>query len=278
MSKRVLPGRTPAVLPPVVVAIAGLDPTGGAGLLADVAVMRAAGLHANAVVTASTIQGGGAPAEIGAIIAPKVLAAQLARLSRGKAARAAIAAIKIGLVPDVATAAVIATWLQTVPQAAVVWDPVMAASSGGALVKGSLRALVQALAPALALRARRRGGAPAVITPNLQEARALAKALGVGAAAGASQAALAPRLAAALGIAVLVKGGHAPSDDGRISDVLVVGKDLYVIEKTFVPGGTAMRGTGCALSSLIASHLAHDMDLVTACCDASHALTDSMAG
>ncbi|MBK9072185.1 MAG: bifunctional hydroxymethylpyrimidine kinase/phosphomethylpyrimidine kinase [Myxococcales bacterium] len=278
MSKRVLPRSSPAALPPVVVAIAGLDPTGGAGLLADVAVIRAAGLHAYGIVTASTIQGGGAPAETGAVIAPKVLAAQLARLSRGKAAREAIAAIKIGLVPDAATAAVIATWLKTVPQAAVVWDPVLAASSGGALVKGSLRALVQTLAPALALRARRHLGAVAVITPNVEEARALAKALGIKASGEASHAALAPPLATALGLAVMVKGGHAPSDAGRISDVLVVGKDLYVIEKTFVPGGTSLRGTGCALSSLIASHLAQDMDLVTACCDASHALTDSMAG
>lgn len=51
-----------------------------------------------------------------------------------------------------------------------------------------------------------------------------------------------------------------------------------MIENTRVPSGTALRGTWRALSSLIVSHLAHDKDLVTACCAALHSLTDLMAG
>lgn len=265
--------RAPSILPSVVV-IAGLDPMGGAGLLADVAVIRSAGLHACGVVTASTIQGGNQAAAIGEIIAPRVIAAQLARLTRVRAQKAAIAAIKIGLVPNVATATTIAGWLKTVPNVPVVWDPVLGASSGGALVKGSVAAIAKILAPALRQKTRRDR---AVITPNFAEALALAKGLGIAVARDISHGELAPKLATVLGTAVLVKGGHAPFGD-RVQDALAVGKELYVIEKDYVPGGTDVRGTGCALSSLIGSYLAHSMDLVTACCDASHALTDSLLG
>lgn len=289
-----------APLAPSIVAIAGLDPTGGAGLLADAGVIRAAGLHVRGVATAATIQGGTQRAQLGAPIPPKIIAAQLARLIQRPEEAAALVAVKIGLVPSAGAAAAIGAWLRSVPTLPVVWDPVLGASAGGRLLQGTAltttRQVVRTLAGALAAT---RGGATskakasnakapkrrasltqaparvAVMTPNVKEAHVIAKALGLAVPRGASHAWLAPRLADALGISVLIKGGHAPAD-GKLFDALVVDKELYVIEKDYVPGGTEVRGTGCALSSLIASGLAHGVDVVSACCDASHALTDSL--
>jgi hydroxymethylpyrimidine/phosphomethylpyrimidine kinase len=225
--------------PPRVLVVAGLDPTGGAGLLADAEALRAVGARAWAVATALTVQGprgarGFEP------VSPALLLAQLEALLGG---RERPRVVKVGMIATGALARALAGRLAEPPLARtpLVLDPVLRASSGATLLRapGSPGA---ALAPLLA-RAR-------LATPNLEELAALT---GDDVSTDEGAIAAARRLGAR---AVLVKGGHRA---GAPVDLLVEGRRV-----TRVPGrrrpGTA-RGTGCRLASAIAGLLAQGRSL-----------------
>lgn len=139
-------------------AIGGLDPSGRAGLLADVATLRSLGAEALAVVTCITAQG---KKPLSRPVAPRLVAAQLEAID-------GVAAVKIGAVPDRATLSVIARWLRT-RRVPVVVDPVTVTSKG--LELSSLRPADFAL-----LRQR-----TVVLTPNRDEAALLQSVRGFGA-------------------------------------------------------------------------------------------------
>jgi hydroxymethylpyrimidine/phosphomethylpyrimidine kinase len=219
---------------PRVLVVAGLDPSGGAGLVADLEALAAAGARGWAVAAALTAQGSRGSRGFEPV-SEAMLLAQIEALVDGERPRA----VKTGMVGSAALARALAARLAAPPLARVplVVDPVLAASSGAPLLDAGGRSPAEALGPLLA-RAR-------LATPNLPELAALA---GDDVSTDAAAVRAARRLPAR---AVLVKGGHR---EGAPVDLLVEGRRV-----TRFPGrrrpGTA-RGTGCRLASAIAAHLA----------------------
>lgn len=238
---------SPAPRPPGLVAdgveglwlLGGHDPTHGAGLYRDLVTARrlAPALPRRFAVTALTEQGHGRPAR-----AHPVPAARLrARVSRWPRPRA----IKLGLVPDELATTVAELVADT--GAPVVLDPVLRASDGG-----SLGATPRGLAPLLAV--------ATLVTPNRDEALALLDA-----------AALPRDLSAALGrrfpaTAILLKDGHG-TDPARVVDRLILGPRITPYDRPRIPGPDP-RGTGCALATAIATHLAGGTPLALAVAEA----------
>lgn len=148
---------------PVVLVFAGLDPSGGAGVTADVEAIAANGAHALPVVTALTVQDQNRVHEVCA-----VSAALIVRQAEALAAAIEIGAVKLGIPGSLANAEAIAAFIgrlrQRHPQLPVVLDPVLASGHGDALA-GDRSDADRALAPLLAL--------ATVVTPNLGEAAAI---------------------------------------------------------------------------------------------------------
>ncbi|AOZ71112.1 hypothetical protein LPB142_15385 [Rhodobacter xanthinilyticus] len=214
-----------------VLLIGGLDSSGGAGLLRDVAAAAAQGVAARVAATAVTAQGAGGVCAL-APVPPEVVAAQIR-------AAGAVGAVKIGMLVDAARVAAVAGAL---PRAPMVLDPVLDASAGGALLDGGgLAALLTRLAPRAAL-----------ITPNLPELAA------IGAALGASDP-VAALLAAGCG-AVLVKGGHGAGAEAVDRLYQLRGVTDFAAPRR----AGALRGTGCELASGIAAGLARGRGLAEA--------------
>jgi hydroxymethylpyrimidine/phosphomethylpyrimidine kinase len=225
---------------PRVLVIAGLDPSGGAGLVADLEAIAAAGGRAWAVATALTAQGprgarGFEPAS------EAILLAQIDALLEG---RERPRAVKTGMLGTASLARALAGRLAAAPLAKVplVVDPVLLASSGASLLDVGGKAAADALYPLFAL--------ARLVTPNLPELAAL-----TGADVSTDEAAIAAarRLPAR---AVLVKGGHR---SGAPVDLLVQGRRVARIEGRR-RRGTA-RGTGCRLASAAAALLARGENL-----------------
>jgi hydroxymethylpyrimidine/phosphomethylpyrimidine kinase len=223
---------------PRVLVAAGLDPTGGAGLVADVEALVAVGARAMAVATALTLQGprGAAGWEV---VPPRFLARQVEELLRGRGERPR--ALKTGMLGGASTAAHLARLFSRRGLAGLplVVDPVLAASSGLSLLgHGHRRSPAAVLAPLLAR--------ATLVTPNLPELAALAGAAQLQGDDDAVEAAR--RLPCE---AVLVKGGHR---EGAPVDLLVRGKT--VVRFTGRRRAGTARGTGCRLASAIAGLLA----------------------
>ena len=224
---------------PRVLVCAGLDPSGGAGLLADLEALAAAGARGWAVATALTAQGPrGARAVVPA--APDMLLAQVDALLDG--ARELPRAVKTGMLGSGANAAALAERLSGRPLAKVplVVDPVLFASSGLSLLDAAdARAALQPLLARAAL-----------ATPNWPELEAL-----VGHAIASEDGAI--RAARELHArAVLVKGGHR---EGEPVDLLVRGRSVVRIRGRRRP--IEARGTGCRLASAAAGFLARGFPL-----------------
>lgn len=230
---------------PRVLVAAGLDPTGGAGLAADVAALLAVGARALPVATALTVQG---PA--GAIryesVPARFVVAQVEGLFHGSGARPA--AVKTGMLGSGANAAALAKLMTDGPLAGLplVVDPVLAASSGLALLEDSRgRPPAQVLAPLLA--------AAAVVTPNWPELAALSGSELISLESDDDAVEAARGLSCQ---AVLIKGGHRP---GAPVDLLVRGREVRRFEGRRRPG--TARGTGCWLASALAGLLAQGATL-----------------
>jgi hydroxymethylpyrimidine/phosphomethylpyrimidine kinase len=235
---------------PDVLICAGLDPSGGAGLIADVRVVSALGCRPVGVVTALTVQNTTAVVDTEAMGADRVRE-QLEFLLSDVEVRA----VKIGMIGSGAIAEGIGRAL-ALTAAPVVWDPVLHPSRGDVpFVDDRFGQAVAALAPHVT-----------VLTPNAGE---LAFMTGTAidsleAARHAGQA-----LAERLRTAVLVKGGHLVGLGGlggdESIDLLCHAGGVEELRGPRTAGGEHVHGTGCALSSAIAAHLAHGLALVDAC-------------
>lgn len=213
----------PAVLPNVL-AIAASDPTGGAGLQADILTLASLGCHPLSVLTAYTVQD-----THGVEALHAVDAAHVAAQARCVLADAPALAIKIGVVGSVANVQAIAALLDAHPQVPVVLDPVLASARGDALGgEGTLRALREQLLPRAT-----------VATPNSVEARALGGAAAI----------------LALGCKyVLITGTHEPGDE--VVNTLHGAAGIAREDRwPRLPG--SYHGSGCTLASAIAARLAH---------------------
>jgi hydroxymethylpyrimidine/phosphomethylpyrimidine kinase len=231
------------VRPPVVVSIAGSDPSGGAGLQADLRTCTALGAYAGAIPTCITVQ------DTGGVRRVEALAGDLVREQIDLVlADLRPDAIKIGLLPTVEVVEAVAGGLAAYASAPVVLDPVQVATSGDALSSApAYAALIELLLPRAA-----------IVTPNLAEAASLA-GFPVVEEGDLERAARAIRARGAR--AVLVKGGHLGGD---ALDVLVTPDGEKVeLRGPRIPG-PAIHGTGCTLSTAIAVHLARGDGLAVA--------------
>jgi len=237
-----------------VLVIAGTDSSGGAGLARDVATLTSLGVEAQCAVTAVTAQ---TDREVTAVelLPPHFVRAQIdAALATGR-----VAAIKIGMLGARAIVEAVAESIPPRTRQPLVLDPVLAATSGGALLETEGRAaLVALLLPRTTL-----------LTPNLPEAAALLEsspATSVAEIIGQGRA-----LCARGAAAVLMKGGHASGE--RSTDWLVTAEGR--VHELGAPRlAASRRGTGCALASATAAGLAAGLTLEAACRQAKEHVTE----
>lgn len=237
---------------PAVVAIAGSEATGVAGIAVDLRVLAALGAHGAPVITANTAQ----PADGGVLnaVAPEVLESQLAA-----AAQLAPAVVKTGLLADAAQIARVANFCAQTG-ARLVCDPVLRSSADMALTAADApSALRRTLLARVAL-----------LTPNLAEAEALT-GIAIRTAVDVERAAAALRAQGAA--AVLIKGGHGGGDYS--SDYFTSAEQSFWLHSPRQPA-TNRRGTGCALASAAAGALALGYGLADAVVIAKAAINQGL--
>lgn len=230
---------------PIVLTIAGSDSGGGAGIQADIKAISATGSYACSVITAITAQntlGVSAIFPIPLEHVEKQLDAVFSDLN--------IVAVKVGMLADSNIIKVVAAKIKQYRPAFLVVDPVMVATSGDLLLQASaISTLKSELLPLADL-----------ITPNLPEGAAL-----IGSAVPTNEAEMMKMIAdlRQLGAkAVLLKGGHLEQDENS-NDLLILPEHVeYLNAKRINTRNT--HGTGCTLSSAIASYLAQGNDLLRA--------------
>jgi hydroxymethylpyrimidine/phosphomethylpyrimidine kinase len=244
---------------PNALTIAGVDPSGGAGVLADVKAFSALGAYACAVIAALTAQNTRAVTAV-LPIAPEFIARQIDTLF----ADVRIDAVKIGMLGEAPVIATVAERLAHWKAERVVLDPVMVAKSGDALLaKAAVGALREALVP-IAL----------VITPNLPEAGVLLESRGPETVKEMTRAA--ERLHALMGSGerwVWLKGGHLPGGDA--TDLLFNGDRMIELSQPRVATKNT-HGTGCTLSAALAALLPRWPDVPAAAKRAKEYLTQAL--
>jgi hydroxymethylpyrimidine/phosphomethylpyrimidine kinase len=207
-------------LRPTVLVFAGADPSGGAGIAADILAVAALGAHALPVITALTVQDNDRVYEVLPVDSGVVRRQALALMKK-----VAIHAVKIGIPGNAANAEAIAQLIGQLrllqPNLPVVLDPVLASGAGDALTRAD------ALTPLLAL--------ATLVVPNLPEADALAA-----------------NLHARDGRDVLVTGGHANGDWVVNCWIGAGGRREWRWPR--LPG--AFHGSGCTLAAAVAARLA----------------------
>ena len=219
--------------------IAGSDSSGGAGIQADIKTMTANGVFATCAVTALTAQNTTGVTDI-LESTPHFLAEQLDAVFTDIVPDA----VKIGMVSSAALIAVIAEKLRQYGAERVVVDPVMVATSGAKLLRDdAIQALTSQLLPLAT-----------VLTPNIPEAEILS---GLPITDAAGMEAAARTISQRYGCAVLCKGGHQINDADDLLWRDGCGK--WFRGKRIANPNT--HGTGCTLSSAIASNLAKGYDL-----------------
>ncbi|MBY5402729.1 bifunctional hydroxymethylpyrimidine kinase/phosphomethylpyrimidine kinase [Rhizobium leguminosarum] len=219
-----------------VLSIAGSDPSGGAGIQADLKAFSARGVYGMAVLTALTAQNTQGVSGVH-LVPPQFVADQINAVF----ADVRVDAVKIGMIANAGIADAVAGALTDHRDIPIVIDPVMIAKGGAALLAPeAVDVLTRRLLPLATL-----------LTPNLPEAAALLHQ--PVATSRADMAAQAERLLALGPAAVLVKGGHLDSDESP--DVLATAAGLHWFEARRVPTKNT-HGTGCTLSSALAAELA----------------------
>jgi hydroxymethylpyrimidine/phosphomethylpyrimidine kinase len=224
---------------PNILSIAGSDPSGGAGIQADIKAISANGGYAMAAITALTAQNTQG-VDCVEMVSPAMVVAQIATLR----ADIRIDAIKIGMLGTTEIIAAVAQALQGFG-APIVLDPVMVAKSGDRLLAVQAVAALRDLLPMAR-----------VITPNLPEAADL---LNSPEATCRAQMQDQARALLTLGArAVLLKGGHLSGD--ACPDLLAEGSHLIWLDGSR-QATTRTHGTGCTLSSALATGLGHGLSL-----------------
>ena len=235
--------------------IAGSDSSGGAGIQADIKTMLANGVYAMSAITALTAQN---TTGVTAILnsTPEFLAQQLDSIF----ADIYPDAIKIGMVSDKELIRVIARKLKQYEARRIVVDPVMVATSGARLIsEDAIETLKQELFPLAT-----------VLTPNIPEAEVLS---GQSIKTAEDMISAAKVISDSYHCAVLCKGGHDLND---ANDLLYYeGMARWFRGKRINNPNT--HGTGCTLSSAIASNLAKGYDLPTAVEQAKEYMSGALA-
>ncbi|MGF1765504.1 bifunctional hydroxymethylpyrimidine kinase/phosphomethylpyrimidine kinase [Aliivibrio kagoshimensis] len=227
---------------PIVLTIAGSDSGGGAGIQADIKTISATGGYACSVITALTAQNTQGVTGIYSISSEFVeqqLDAVFCDLD--------VIAVKIGMLSDETIIASVAKKLRQYAPKYIVLDPVMVATSGDMLLKSTAMETLKTTLFPLA----------DVITPNLLEAAAL-----IGSdvpLTSEDMLAMVDKLRALGSKSVLLKGGHLENDRSS-TDLLILPESIKPFSEPRIDT-TNTHGTGCTLSSAIASYLAQGHEL-----------------
>lgn len=222
-----------------VLSIAGTDPTGGAGIQADLKTIEAHGLYGMSVITVVVAQNTLGVTAVQAV-SPELVAQQIDCVFDDIRPDA----VKIGMLHDADIIHVVAGRLRAHHAKNIVLDPVMMSSSGHDLLRPEdAKALVEEIFPLCTL-----------VTPNLAEAAALS---GAYIASKAQMEQAARQIAGMTQGAVLVKGGHLMD---CADDLLFADGQLHWLAATRIQNPNT-HGTGCTLSSAIACGLAQGVSL-----------------
>jgi len=226
-----------ALAPPVVLTIAGFDPSSGAGVTADVKTIAAHGCYGVACITALTVQSTASVRRV-EVVDAKLVAETLAEL----ASDLAVAAVHIGMLGSGKVARAVAEFLAAHKLPNVVLDPVLKSSSGTALMDAAgLRLLSEELLPLAA-----------VVTPNIDEASALT---GLAVTDPEQMRAAARRLHEMGAAAVVVTGGHLEKAIDLLSFTSKRGVEQELFKSARLRSNST-HGTGCAFATAVACHLA----------------------
>jgi hydroxymethylpyrimidine/phosphomethylpyrimidine kinase len=242
---------------PIALTIAGSDPSGGAGVAADLKTFSALGVYGAAVITALTAQNTKGVFGIHDVPADFV-AAQLNALFTDLDPNA----VKIGMLANAATIDAVAAAVDRYQPPNVVLDPVMIATSGKKLLRGDVIGRLRDLI-----------GRARVVTPNLPEAAVL---LGTEPARDEGEMSAQAQKLLTLGVgAVLIKGGHGSGPESV--DILVEagGGNLRLAAPRLAAKNT--HGTGCTLAAAIAAGLAKGQTLQTAAQEAKKYVSAAIA-
>jgi hydroxymethylpyrimidine/phosphomethylpyrimidine kinase len=224
-----------------VLVFSGSDPSGGAGMQADVATITSLGAHPLSVITALTVQDNDRVYAVHPV--PDAL---LLRQTQTLLDKIEVAAVKIGIVGNRANAEAVAELIKSVkvrcPDLPVVFDPVLASGRGDAL---AVENAVEAIDPLFDV--------ATLVTPNLPEAVALCR----------GERHLEAQVAYLLTRCphVLIKGGHG-SDPDKVVNRWFSASASRSWTWPKLPG--AFHGTGCTLASAIAASLANGQQMVDA--------------
>jgi hydroxymethylpyrimidine/phosphomethylpyrimidine kinase len=231
--------------PPIVLTIAGFDPSSGAGITADTKTIAAHGCYGVACVTALTVQSSAGVRRVQPV-EPELVTETLEEL----ASDVEIAAVHIGMLASEGVVRAVADFLAARKLPNIVLDPVIRASSGAELLsQAGFEMLVKKLLPLAA-----------VLTPNIDEAALLT---GLTVCNLEQMRHAAARLHTMGAPAVVVTGGHLPEaiDLLSVSGANGVQQEVYKAERL---RAQATHGTGCAFATAIACHLAQGTGLAEA--------------
>lgn len=238
-----------------VLTIAGSDSGGGAGIQADIKTISACGCYASSAVTAVTVQNTVGVTDVFPI-PPEYISAQIDAVLSDIGADA----VKIGMLHSSAVIEAVVDAIMRHDVKNIVLDPVMVSTSGHRLIEPeAVDTMCKRLVPL-----------STVITPNIPEAEIL---LGHSITSQAEMPAAAEELGVRLGVSVLLKAGHLVEED--LVDYLYCCTTAEVVPLASRRLSTAnTHGTGCTLSSALASYLAKEYPLA----EAAYAAKEYIAG
>ena len=230
---------------PVCLSIAGLDPSGGAGIVADIKTFTAFGCYAAAAISSVTFQN-----TTGVFGAVHQTAESVRKQVEPVFADFDVAAVKTGMLPTSEIIEETARLLKTGGIDKIVVDPVVRSTSGFDLIDDrALGTLIEALFP-LAF----------VVTPNRPEAERIC---GFAIESDSDIARAGERMLGMGAASVLIKGGHAGLGVQKAIDRLFTRNGSVLFEAEYIQT-TSTHGTGCTLSAAIAANLAHGRELTEA--------------
>jgi len=235
---------------PVTLCFSGLDPSGGAGLQADIETIAALGGHAAVVATALTVQDSQRVYDF-RLTEPALMSAQAERVL----ADLPVSCVKLGMLGSAAAVTTVLSSLTEYRHVPVVMDPVLSANSGGTLAQSDLRAALLTALPQVR-----------VITPNSIELRLLA---------GCDDLAQAVAILTKAGAgAIWLKGGHEPGTT-LINTLYIKGEPVMRSELTRLPG--EFHGSGCTLAAALAAGLAAGLSLQDAVAQSQDFVSQALA-
>lgn len=225
---------------PIILSVAGSDSSGGAGIQADIKTISSLGGYASTAITAITVQntlGVAAIHPVPSDIVRRQIEAVMDDLKP--------AAVKIGMIYDADMVQTVASCMQKYHPPHIVYDPVMVSTSGKRLMtEEAIEKIKKELLPLATL-----------ITPNLNEAEVLG---GKKISSRQDMQDVARQLVCSYHTSVLIKGGHLFGD--KAFDLLCTSDDTFIYEQVKIESRN-LHGTGCTLSSAIATFLARGCSL-----------------